>query len=96
MTEKSVIHVFSFRMTDNERDENTVNDVTDSDNDQELLVEASRDTSHATTNLETLMHLFKVCTGTIDIFYINVIPCNRQKFDYFAPDGQNRTLQKCF
>ena len=47
-------------MTDNERDENTVNDVTESDNDQELLVEASRDTSHATTNLETLMHLFKV------------------------------------
>ena len=63
---KSVVHVFSFRMTDNERDENTVNDVTDSDNDQQLLVEASRDTSHATTNLETLMHLFKVCKGTID------------------------------
>ena len=60
MTNKSVIHVFSFRMTDNERDENSVNDGTDSDNDQELLVEASRDTSHATTNLETLMHLFKV------------------------------------
>ena len=62
MTNKSVIHVFSFRMTDNERDENSVNDGTDSgtDNDQELLIEASRDTSHATTNLETLMHLFKV------------------------------------
>ena len=67
MTKKSEIHVFSFRMTDNERDENTVNDVTESDNDQELLVEASRDTSHATTNLETLMHLFKVCKRTIDI-----------------------------
>ena len=57
---KSVIHVFSFRMTDHDRDENTVNDARETDNDQALLLEATRDTSHATTNLETLMHLFKV------------------------------------
>ena len=47
-------------MTDHDRDENTVNDARETDNDQELLLEATRDTSHATTNLETLMHLFKV------------------------------------
>ena len=47
-------------MTDHDRDENTVNDARETDNDQELLIEATRDTSHATTNLETLMHLFKV------------------------------------
>ena len=57
---KSVDHVFPFRMTDNERDENRVSDGRETDNDQELLVEATRDTSHSTTNLETLMHLFKV------------------------------------
>ena len=47
-------------MTDHDRDENTVNDARETDNDQALLLEATRDTSHATTNLETLMHLFKV------------------------------------
>ena len=57
---KSVIYVFSFRMTEHDRDESTVNDARETDNDQELLLEATRDTSHATTNLETLMHLFKV------------------------------------
>jgi len=51
-------------MTDNERDENRVSDGRETDNDQELLVEATRDTSHSTTNLETLMHLFKGNVGT--------------------------------
>ena len=30
------------------------------DNEDELLLRAERDKAHSTTNLETLMHLFKV------------------------------------
>ena len=45
-----------FRMSTNE----SISDNIDNENDEELLLPTERDKSHSTTNLETLMHIFKV------------------------------------